>query len=372
MKILSKYISIEILKTSTGALLFFVFILLSGNTIRDMLDLIANGKLSILPAFCLILALLPAMISYAMPLGLLTGIFIVIGKMSSSGEIIAIKSAGIGVKKIIQPILLISLACTLFAAVVNFYYGPNSIELYKRGLRNVVKTNPMKFITPSRFIDDFPGYLIYCDEMRHDKFYNFHIWEMNDNKKVISYGRAKSGTLSYDENSDSLVLRLENGNMEKRPELSPEAFYDRPMPMISYGELSINLSLEDIFGRTDWQSGKVSHMNLTKLLKAKKQADLDGDKTRSALIWLQLQKNLAMACGVFILAALAIPLAFMARRYDNFLYFTLALTLSLGYYFLMSLLSSIHHLHLAHWCIWLPNMALAFIAGLLFRLMLRH
>ncbi|MDR1458322.1 MAG: LptF/LptG family permease [Puniceicoccales bacterium] len=108
MKFLTRYIFSETLKTSLGSLLFFVFILLSGNTVRDILDLIAAGKLSLWPALCLVLALLPAMISYAMPLGLVSGIFITIGRMTSAWEIIALKSVGIGIKKIIRPILFIA------------------------------------------------------------------------------------------------------------------------------------------------------------------------------------------------------------------------------------------------------------------------
>jgi lipopolysaccharide export system permease protein len=93
MKLLSRYIFKELTKASLGSLLFFVFVLLSGNTIRDVLDLIAGGKLSLLPALCLILALFPAVISYAMPLGLVSGIFMVICRMTNGGNIAVIKSA---------------------------------------------------------------------------------------------------------------------------------------------------------------------------------------------------------------------------------------------------------------------------------------
>ncbi|MDR2735777.1 MAG: LptF/LptG family permease [Puniceicoccales bacterium] len=362
MKLLPRYISVEILKTSLGSLLFFVFVLLSGNTVRDLLDLVATRKLSLLPALCLILALLPAVISYAMPLGLISGIFIVLGRMGSSGEITAMKSAGVGIKKIAQPIIIIAVISSVFALVVNFYWGPNSMELYRCGLHNAVKENPMEFIAPGTFIDDFPGYLIYCGEMGRDKFYNFHIWEMDTARKVISYGRAKSGELAYDENSAALVLVLENGNIEKRPELSPESFYEKCMPMISYDRLSIDLCLDDIFSHNDWKSGKISHMNLSALVEAKNQADLTGDTQRSALIMMQLHKNLAMACGVFVLALLAIPLALIAKKSDNFFHFTLALILSLCYYFLMSFLSSLSGVAHGHWLVWLPNMALLGIA----------
>jgi lipopolysaccharide export system permease protein len=292
--------------------------------------------------------------------------------MTSAWEIIALKSVGIGINKIIRPILFIAVVCSLFAVLVNFYYGPNSIELYRRGLHNAVKANPMKFITPGTFIDDFPGYLIYCGEMSQDKFYNFHIWEMNANQKVISYGRARSGVLSYNEDLDALILTLENGNMEKRPELSPEAFYDKCMPMISYDKLSIKLSLDDIFGSSDWRSGKISHMDLPRLLEAREQANLDGNKERSALILMQLQKNLAMACGVFILALLAILLALLAKRFDNFFHFSLALILSTGYYFFMSLLSSIHNLPCGYLLIWLPNLILLSMANGLLRFALKR
>jgi lipopolysaccharide export system permease protein len=126
MKFLTRYIFTETLKTSLGSLLFFVFILLSGNTVRDILDLIATRKLSPLPALCLVLALFPAMVSYALPLGLVSGIFITIGRMASAREIIALKSVGIGIKRIARPILFIAIICSLFAILVNFYYGPNS------------------------------------------------------------------------------------------------------------------------------------------------------------------------------------------------------------------------------------------------------
>ncbi|MBQ7332180.1 MAG: LptF/LptG family permease, partial [Opitutales bacterium] len=94
MKILNRYLFVQVASAVLMSLGLFIFVLVTGNVLRQVIGELANGRLSTPTLFELIGLISVSVIPYAMPLGMLTGVLIVLGRMSASKEIIAMKSAG--------------------------------------------------------------------------------------------------------------------------------------------------------------------------------------------------------------------------------------------------------------------------------------
>ena len=108
LKLLHRHILKEILLATGMAMGLFIFVLLMGNALRDVAELVAAGKLGVGIFFKLIGLLIPYVAAYALPLGMLTGTLIALGRLSSQQEIVAMKAAGISLYQIASPVFLIS------------------------------------------------------------------------------------------------------------------------------------------------------------------------------------------------------------------------------------------------------------------------
>ena len=146
MKILQRYIFWQILMYTALCMGVFVFVLVAGKVIRDGSELLAVGRVS----FTLFLELFGMLVlyvfTYALPLGLLTAILLVLGRLSSQREIVAMKAAGLSLYRIAIPIFFIAILGTAMNLAINCYLAPKSKNTYKVRIANVFKDNPGDYI----------------------------------------------------------------------------------------------------------------------------------------------------------------------------------------------------------------------------------
>ena len=160
----------------------FVFVLLMGNAMRDIAELVAAGKIE--PAVFLKLfgLLIPYVAAYALPLGMLTGTLMALGRLSSQQEITAMKAAGVSLYQVATPVFMISFVGMVAGVLVNLHYAPQSRLAYKQMITQAVTQNPVGFIEEKRFIDEFPGFVIYMGgqdgsvmQMPHQKLFGVQL-----------------------------------------------------------------------------------------------------------------------------------------------------------------------------------------------------
>ncbi|MBQ8723673.1 MAG: LptF/LptG family permease, partial [Opitutales bacterium] len=76
MKILNRYLFVQVASAVLMSLGLFIFVLVTGNVLRQVIGELANGRLSMPTLFELIGLISVSVIPYAMPLGMLTGVLI--------------------------------------------------------------------------------------------------------------------------------------------------------------------------------------------------------------------------------------------------------------------------------------------------------
>ena len=146
LKLLHRHILKEILVATGMAMGLFIFVLLMGNALRDVAELVAAGRLGVGVFFKLIGLLIPYVAAYALPLGMLTGTLMALGRLSSQQEIVAMKAAGISLYQIAAPVFLISFIGMVLGVVVNLHYAPQSRVAYKQLMAEAITQNPIGFI----------------------------------------------------------------------------------------------------------------------------------------------------------------------------------------------------------------------------------
>lgn len=349
MMLLHRYIFISVLFSSVAAVGLFVFVLLTGNALRDIIGLLAAGRLSWSMFFELLLLLVPYVFSYAMPLGILTGILIVLGRLSAQREIVALKSAGLSVWHLAAPIFAVALIGVVVSSFINNYYAPNAKIRYRTMLLNVVREDPLRFVRVGAPIHEFAGYVLYVGSKAGNSLEDFWIWELDGNHRATKLLRARKGELAYDEDSDALVLTLQEGFLELRNQRNPDDL-SRVGFTASFKEARIRLPLDHILGKRRAYTS-LSALNLGALLRRKSEysPDIeqfdhlpeakDGQRSKSdedrVRVQFQIQRNFAMAFSIISLAFIGVPLGIRVGHRETYANLALALFLALAYYFLI-------------------------------------
>lgn len=364
LRLLHRHILKEILVATVLALGLFVFVLLMGNAIRDIAELVAAGKLAPMMFVKLIGLLIPYVGAYALPLGMLTGTLIALGRLSSQQEITAMKAAGVSLYQVAAPVFLIAFLGMVVGVLVNLHFAPQSRLAYKNLLANAITENPVSFIEERRFIHEFPGYVIYMGGREGQTMKDFWIWELDEAKRVKLFLRAAEGDLTFDDSRNELVLTLRDGTAEQRGGDDPEALGAEPMRSLFFGELPIALPLDQIFGERGARYTKTKELTFAELMALrdleleKEAAEGVGMTGRRMELQMHVQKNFAMAFSVFSLAVFGVPLAIQIGRKETYANLGLALVIAMSYYFLMIIVSWLEGIPAVRpdLLIWLPNL----------------
>ena len=220
MKLLHRHLFANVALTCLASVGLFAFVLLLGNALRDLLGYVLAGQLDPVTFLRLLALLVPFVVSYALPMGVLTGVLLVLGRMSSDRELTAIRAAGVSVAGIAAPILFLALLGVAASLAINFEFMPRARIAYKQELAQAVRQNPLSFIVPRTFIRDFPGIVLYVGEKRNDEtLRDFWLWEVDALGRVKRFARADVGHLRYDEAANKQKRWLHLPPSEKQMKL---------------------------------------------------------------------------------------------------------------------------------------------------------
>ncbi|MDR0742215.1 MAG: LptF/LptG family permease [Puniceicoccales bacterium] len=381
MNLFKKYVFRETFTICCTAISLFVSILLVANAMRDVVEWVTIGRLTCQEAFQALCILAPSAISYALPLGMMAGVLIVIGRMSSQNEILAMKSIGMGLWEITRPMFLLALSFTLFAGYINLCYAPASVSKYRQFFRDIIREKPMRFITSKTFNDYFPGYAIYVDSLSNENFNDMKIWRFDERNLLDAYISAKSGQIVFEEISGTFLLKLNDGNIEKFDLYDSTTDMQKVPKIIFFQNITINLPVKQFLGIPTNAQKKFHRMTLSELLAAKKSLNSKKDtisyedvRHQKTLINMQISSNLANALGILAMTILAIPLGLKVHRRDTALNVGIALCLCIGYYFVMAMFSLFGDYPRLRpdILVWLPNVILVGLGLPLFHRASQH
>ena len=371
MKLLHRYIFGSVLTASICAVALFVFVLLAGNALKDIVGLLAAGRLTWSLFVHLLLLLVPYVFSYALPLGILTGTLLVMGRMSARGEIVAFKSIGLSLWHLAAPVFAVALLGVGVSGFINNYLAPDARILYRDLLSNIIRHDPLRFIVVGAPIHEFGGYVLYVGNKEGNQLEDFWIWELDGESRAKKLWRAQEGSVTYDAESDALLLKLKEGYTELRSPRDPDNLQEVGLTA-AFKEARIRLSLEHILGKRRSRTS-LSSLNLTELLRRKSlhaselermaeeplpdRAQWDEAVGAKMRLQFRIQRNFAMAFSVLSLAFIGLPLGIRAGRAESHANLALALLLALTYYFLMVLLGWLENTPRMRpdLLIWLPN-----------------
>jgi lipopolysaccharide export system permease protein len=374
VRILDRYVFRQVFITCLGAVGFFTFILLTAKVLRELLTFMLTGQLTILTAIPLVGLLIPFVIVYTLPMGLLCGILLVLGRLSAESETIAMRAAGQSLTRICRPIYALAIVATIGAVAINLYYMPLAITKQREQLAQVVRGDPLKMIVPKTFVRDFRNAIVYVNEKKGDELRDVWIWELDRDQRVTRFLRAESGRLDLDEANNQLVVTLHNVAGENRSAKDPEDFTSPPQQLF-FESTSHGLSLDYLFGqqtfrrKIDWLTWHELRSEEARL--EKPVANLNDTERLKELVKVRfsMQEKLSTAFSVISFALIAVPLGITVSRRETSANLGVALALALAYYFLTIAAEWMDHFPTIRpdLFLWVPNLIFVVVAILLHR-----
>jgi lipopolysaccharide export system permease protein len=378
VNLLHRHIFKQVVVAAALAVSLFVFVLVLGNVMREVLDRLANGQLDVATFFYLLILMIPGVIPYALPLGLLTAVLLVVGRICAQREYTAMRAAGLSLGYLAAPILLAAGLGVLLCLFINCDYAPAADAAVKDSLRNYIRENPGKLFQRGAELRQFSGYYIHVGDRDGDDLKDIWIWKLDSEGRATDAIHANHAHLDFDPkvDKDTVTLVMQDGFAQSFSGSDPENMLDDTRPGSPFTNFNKPFSLNDLFGKNTANT-KLSLMTLGDLLKMRNEPPPGNPHptAKQMALWrmdvqMQIQRDFASAFSVLSLALLGIPLSLRVGRAENFANLALALGLALAYYFLLFTVGLLrtHPEMRPDLLLWLPNFIFEALGGwLLYR-----
>jgi len=369
VNILDRHILKSVFTTAIASVALFAFVLAAGNVLRDLLGPLLAGQLPLESFGRLVLLLIPFVVSYALPLGMLTGVLLTLGRLSSDSEITAMRAAGLSLPRIARPALLLALVGVLIALRVNFESMPWARVQYHRELATAVRANPLSYLRPKTFIREFPGAVVYVgsvDASSKDgsNVGDFWFWQLDSQRRVVRFVRAESGRVEYDEGANEFIVTLSNARVAEFDRRAPDDFA-QPLRISTVGQFDpFRLSLSKYFG-SEGVHQKIQWMTYGELLGERARIEREPVAAGAEMqhrrdlmrVSVTIQDKINMALAVFSFALVGVPLGIKVSRRETSANLGIAVVLALAYYFLIVVVGWLdqHPEYRPDLLLWVPN-----------------
>lgn len=321
MRLLDKYICREVGSHAFLGFAVFTFVLFIPRLIQ-LMDLIVRHSGGAGTVALVFLCLLPPALIFTIPMAVLVGVLIGLGRLSADSEIVALHASGIGLRRLLAPIGLLALACSLATLGITFWLSPASVRTLHRLEEDILASQAPFAVQPRVFDERFPHIILYV-------------------RDVEAAATRWSGVFIYDSSGPNgptietaqeaqVIQGAEKGELELHLGACTTHEYDPTYPagynITSYGNLDLPIEVSGQVSAPRANAVSVAEMSVSQLLSDR------GGSWRDSRV--EFQNRLALPAACLVFALLGVPIGVRPRRGGRAAGLVLTLILIGVYYFL--------------------------------------
>ena len=286
------------------SLVIFTFLLEIPPVMRDLEQLVAKG-VSWPVAGRIILTLIPQGLGLTIPMAMLTGLLIGLGRLSSDRETVALLACGVSPYRLLRPVLLMATIAAAATLHVMVKMIPDSNQKFREITFEVIAKQVENDVHPRVFFENFPGWVLYARDEPADGVGWKDMLVANTSKPdSTELFLASRGRLVVSRQERRVDLVLTDGTRYATGKPGETRTYRFP------GDLTVALNPESVFQKADLPRG-ISEKTIADL-RQDIHTKLTGTPQYSPhpeIIYIEQKFSVPFACFVFGIIGLALGLS---------------------------------------------------------------
>src|SRR5579859_7691418 len=320
MRILDRYIVREVFRHAFLGLVVFTFVFFVPQLVR-LMELFVRHTGSGSQIFELFLCIFPGVLTFTLPMAVLVGVLLGLGRMSADSEIIALTALGIGRRRILLPVGVLALAGFLVSLAMALWLGPIALRTFRALEADLIASQVSFQMQPRVFDERFPKLVLYINDLSASgtQWHGVFLAQAGgENGSNITL--AENAIVIAEPQLGKLELHLQGGSTHEFERSDPDHY-------------SVTA-----FGQSDWPievTGLVPSQPRQRSNPERSVRDLLGDNGpgwREARV--ELHRRLAFPAACLAFALIAVPLGAQPRRGGRAAGSLIAVLLIAGYYLL--------------------------------------
>ncbi len=325
--ILNRYIFKELIAPFAVTLVFFTFIFLMAQMLK-ITDLIVNYNVDLFAILKILLLSVPSFFIFVIPMSLMMAILLTFLRMSSDNEIIAMKTGGITLYRMLPPVLIFCLGGYLLTFFMSAYAAPTAGQAIRDLTFRIFSQNLDIGLKARTFNDSFKDVMLYVNDidMKKKLLIDVFIEDKRQEDHVTTVVAPRGKLYSGPENL-VYYLRLFDGRINQ------VRIENRSAHSLTFDTYDIRLDLKKALASADSPTKRWKEMTLPELNRFIAGA---GDHWQKNNMRVRFHQIIAMPFACFALGILAIPLGIQSKFARASLGLVVGLVFFLIYYLLLS------------------------------------
>lgn len=357
LRTIDRYFIREVLPPFVLALAVFTFILQIPPVMEVAEKLVAKGVPW--PTIGRIMAtLLPQALGITIPMAVLVGLLVGLGRLSADREVVALQACGVSVYRLLRPVLVVALLGWALTTWILIDAMPRANQTYREIVYNIVAARAENEVRPRVFFEDFPNLVLYVRDTPPDGVGWSDVFLADTrNPAQPEVFVTRRGRMVLDREARRVDMVLEDGAQHRIP-----ADASGKYEVQRFQSMLISLDPETVFPRSGLQPG-VNEMSLAELREEADRRTAEGVPAHSPLMAIQKKFSIPFACFVF--ALLGLGLGVSSRKDSKQGSFVIAVAIIFLYYIFMYTGEAMAKAQMvsAAFAMWLPNLVLG-LAGI--------
>ena len=332
LKTIDRYLIREIIPPAFLALIIFTFLLLIPPVMDQLQNLVAKG-VSFGVAMKMLAMLVPQSLGLTIPMALLVGTLIGLGRMSGDREAVALLACGVSPYRLLSPLLTLAAVGAGMHLWVMIEAIPDANQTFRELTYSVVSQQMENDVKPQLFFTNFPGWVIYVRDLpKTGGWKDVLIADTKQPDKPDLY-MAREGRLILNREQQTVALVLRDGTR-----YSNRSTDGKEIETYRFQEdLTIKLDPQSVFPNFQLMRG-INELTIQQLREQIADKQAHGIPVHQELMTIQQKYSFPVACLVFVIIGLALGLT--VAREGKVAGFVVGIAVIFSYYILLYLAES--------------------------------
>ena len=304
LRITDRYILREVVPPFFLTLLVLTFVLMLPPLMNEAEELIAKGVDGVTIAR-MMLMLVPQGMGLAIPMALLMGILMGLGRMSTDRETVVLQACGVSVYRMLWPVALLALLATGGTFYVIEFAVPESNQRFRELMLRVLASRAEGEVKPRVFYEGFDDLTLYVREVSPAGWSDVFLADAREPDQ-LDVSVAEYGHVEIDRDRQAVDLVLFNGTRHRSDAHDPASY-----ELHEFGDIRISIRAESVFPQSAPQPG-LNELTLRELRREADRMRAAGESPHRPIMEIHERFSVPIACLVF--ALVGVGLGITTRR----------------------------------------------------------